>query len=967
MAGKTLQSEKMRTPFLELLARYLLDEGTGGEHEWHVILPNRRAGVFLRRHLARHTTNAAWMPEILTITDFTDRVSGLRPAESMDAVFVLYDVYCELKKDPESLDEFYYWGEIMVSDFDEMDKYLVEPDLMFRNITDLKEIEDPLAGLDDRQVRFIRQFWESFHAGRQTDEKRHFLENWEILPVLYRNFRERLFAGGAAYTGMQYREIVRRVKAGELEPPFPGKILVAGFNALNGCEREIFRWLRNLGSGFLWDYDEDYVKDPVNEAGRFMRRNLREFPPAVSLEDFRGIDGERDIRIFELPSDILQAKTAGRIAGQWQEHHPKAECTDMALVLCNEQLLIPVLLSLPGGTADVNVTMGYPMEGTPVTALVDALFRLQHNTRKHRDGSVTFYHGDVRTILLHPYMDPGGNHNAHLLLEKMARENMVRADREMFGSPLLRKVFQHLEKPEDMTAYLREVFMSILDVWGPESEKPLSDLHREVVFRFLLQINKLEQLLESRPGIPPVLTERLIRKITGNLRIPFEGEPLAGMQVMGILETRLLDFDHVVLLSMNEETMPAARIRQSFIPYSLRLAFGMPSREDMDAIYAYYFQRLLQRARRVDLLFNSTTEGMRTGEMSRYLHQLVYRYGLSVQRPGMQVTAREREALVVPHDAVVDGLLNRFTLGSEKESILSPSAINAYIDCSLRFYLRYLAGIGEPDEVAEEIDPAGFGTVVHDTLRFIYNEAASGAGGTIGKDALQSLAKTGRVKEVLEETFIRHHFRGRATQAIDGRNLILLKVMERIIRKVISTDLALAPFELVHTEKKFTRPLTIRAGSGEIILRIGGWIDRVDRTDDVLRVIDYKTGAARQDFSNVEALFDPDISSRNGAALQTLLYAWLVSDSFPGERITPGLYAIKSLYNDDFDPRLQMGSHGKKEPVAEFAAVEPEFMGRLVTVLEEMFDPGVPFVQTRDENKCRVCDFAALCDRRSID
>jgi CRISPR/Cas system-associated exonuclease Cas4 (RecB family) len=484
-----------------------------------------------------------------------------------------------------------------------------------------------------------------------------------------------------------------------------------------------------------------------------------------------------------------------------------------------------------------------------------------------------------------------------------------------------------------------------------------------------MELNRLEATLASLPGISDEVFTRLMVKVVRGLRIPFEGEPLSGLQVMGILETRALDFRHVILLSMNEEVMPSRMVGQTNIPYAFRLAFGMPSREDMEAIYAYYFYRLLQRAEKVDLMYNSATEGTKTGEMSRYLHQLWYG-GKEVQmiRPGLEVKSREDRSIVIGHTREVEEKLGRYLSGNDGGKFLSPSALNAYIDCPLRFYFRHIAGIGEPEEVAEEIDHREFGTVVHDCLAELYRELTSGHEGILKPEGLGALLESGKISIRLEGLFRKHHFKGRKSARIEGRNIIVLKVMERLVRKTIERDREVAPFALLSTERKFTRELGIPvpAPVGEQKIVLGGYIDRLDRVDGHVRVIDYKTGRAEMHFKSMEELFEGNSSNRNRAALQVLLYAWLVEKEFAGEKIMPGIYAMRDLFRDDFAPGLKVG--GKRgEPLEDFASAMDDFLALLRETLARIFDPAVPFVQTDKEDHCRYCDYASICGRATFE
>jgi len=953
-------------PILESLALHLIRTSGPDLGEIRIVLPNRRAGLFLQRHLARHSKQVHWSPRIYAINDFINEISQLNICDTVELLFTLHDIYSNCVELPDPFDEFYYWGEIMLKDFDELDKYMVDAHMLFSNIIDLKELEEPLAGLEPEQIQFIHQFWEGFHEGERTMEKEQFLQMWKLLPLLYHRLREVLMSRKEGYQGMQYREIAERIGKGEMKHPIKGRIIIAGFNALNGCEKKIFSWLEKLGAEFFWDYDHQYTDDDSSEAGLFMRGNIKQFPENMKLEDFRGLDQEKQIRIFELPTDVLQAKTVHRILEQKDKVHVR-ECTDTALVLCDEELLMPVVMSLPETVDEINVTMGYPLKSTPVYSFIDSLLRMQHNIRISREGVEQFYHKDVTSILLHPYMRLLDEGSGQSLLDNMIRNNLIMVERQLFTGVLEQKIFRDVEGAEVLLEYLREIFQQILESLSYQEEKIHQELDREFIFQLLVLLNKLETIIASRPTITTAILERLFRKMLSVLRVPFEGEPLSGLQVMGILETRLLDFKHVILLSMNEEVMPASHRGQSYIPYTLRIAFRMPAREDMDAIYAYYFNRLLQRADKIDLLFNSGSEGVRTGEMSRYLYQLIYGRGIQVIRPGMEVMARETLPLVVSHSPDVERKLERYTLNGREKKYLSPSAINTYIDCSLKFYLRYLAGIGEPDEVKEELDSAGFGTVVHESIRILYHEIADRHKGVITGAELEKMTRSELLEQVLRKVFLDFHFKGRKRATIEGRNIIIFRVMLRYLEKIIQTDIKAAPITLVSVEDTYTRNMKIRVGERNFEIRMGGKIDRVDRIGDILRVIDYKTGNARQGFSSLDSLFDSSLGNRNGAAFQTLFYAWLVADKYSEESIMPGLYVMKALYEDTFDPALTMGSYSQRTRIDSFSEFEEEYLGLLKEVLVTMFDPGTPFIQTGQDQNCRYCDFAEICNRKFID
>jgi len=418
---------------------------------------------------------------------------------------------------------------------------------------------------------------------------------------------------------------------------------------------------------------------------------------------------------------------------------------------------------------------------------------------------------------------------------------------------------------------------------------------------------------------------------------------------------------------MNEEVMPAQEATHSHIPYSLRMAFGLPSREEMDAIYAYYFYRLLQRAERVDILFNGSTEGVSTGEMSRYVRQLIFEKDLEVIRPGLNVQAREISPIKIDHGEVASQKLKRYVMGSEEGRYLSPSAINTYIDCSLKYYFRYIAGLGEMDEISEDIDASGFGTVVHDSLNELYLEIAEKNSGIISKEALNKVLSSNGYESLLRKQFIKHHYKGRKKEAIEGRNILIFSVMLRYMKQVLKQDTTIAPFELVAAEATYRRNLEIEVEGLSINLSLGGKVDRIDRVGGRLRVIDYKTGRTDQKFRDLESLFDGNYRSRNSAAMQTFYYAWLVGEAFPGKDVMPGLYSMKGLFEEEFDAALNMTNLKKEGRVVSFSPLENQFIELLKGLVQKLFDPTVPFVQRENDKICSYCDFASLCQRKFID
>ena len=947
-------------PFLESVADYIIGTFGTGMGELCVVFPNKRSGLFFKKFLSEKAVRTTWAPEITTINDFMCGLSHLAVADPLEVTFELYDIYKSIVPEPEPFDEFYIRGELMINDFDDIDKYLVDAGQLFSNITDLKEIDQLFGGLEEEQVKFIRLFWRNFHQGALTGEKKEFLTMWSFLPVLYNRLTSALVSRGIGYEGMIYRQVAENFPEDGISRIGNPKVIFAGFNALNRCEKVVFQHLRNSGKGlFFWDYDRQYVDEEYREAGKFIRENLSAFKAPVDLEDFQNMSRRKDIRIFDLPDDVLQAKMVTRLLGE-NERINFSDHTDTAVVLCDEELLVPVLMSLPEAVKEVNITMGYPFKNTPAFSFIDQLLTMQMNLLHQEQAG--YYYKDVLGILNHPFVKSPDLSGDSGLANAIIGNNLIYIDEQDISGKLEKAIFRKVEKSEEFSGYLTGILEIILSGINSGEDDLRASLDREYLFRVLITLNRLDELIRGRKDLEVVTMIRMIKKILSGLRIPFSGEPLAGVQVMGILETRLLDFRNLILLSMNEEVMPRGQAGLSLIPYNLRAGYGMPSREDKDAIYATYFYRLIQRAERVDLIYNSNPEGVRSGEMSRYLYQLMFEYGLTPIRPSLNIRTFEEKAIVISKDPDMMEKLNRYR-DPQSQSYLSPSALNTFLDCSLKYYFRYVAGISEKEEVSESVEPAEFGTIIHGAIKTLYEEIKDPATGGIHSGSLQNLLKNGRPERVLRDVFQLVFFKGRKNSVLSGRNIIIFRVMLKYVLKVIEKDIEIAPVRLESLEKFYSRGISPGGLPGPVDVRIGGKIDRIDRCMDRLRVIDYKTGSASLSISSVEDLFDGSLRDRNRAGFQTCLYAWLVTEAFPGEPVMPGLYVMKQLFSQDFTPGFTIGKGREKSALVSFCDIEGPFISHLRNTLNGLFSEEVPFSQTENQDICRYCDYNRICNR----
>lgn len=948
--------------FLETVAKHLVSKEGETLSNRCFVFPNRRSGLFFKRFLLKHSTGTQWAPAIVTINELMQELSVMEQSDPLDLLFSVYDVYKGCTDTPDSFDTFYPWGEMMLGDFDNLDKYMVDPVSIFRNIRELKEIDEQFGELDEEHVEFIRKFWKSFHQGGDTREKEMFLSTWKMLPDIYTMLKAQLGKSREGYEGMIYRTVAE-MDITEIHARLKHQhYYIIGFNALTTSEKMLFSKLQKKGVvSFYWDYDEAYINDTSMEAGRFLRENLVNFPPPDDLGIFNMLQKERAITIIDLPSDVLQAKMVYQILEG--SGHAIHEANDTAIIACDENLLMPVLFSLPETVEQVNITMGYPFSNTPLSSFIEAVLRLQKNVRKAKSGKTSFYHKDVLSVLNHQYFRLVNKEDTTPVTTAIRRENRVYIEADYFITGFSQIVFREIQTAVELCDYLGKLVQYVLTRLLNEEKNSHNELEKEYLMVILNRLNKLSAIIQGRDDLLPDTFIRIFRRMISNLRIPFEGEPLAGLQIMGILETRLLDFNHVIMLSVNEDIMPRSSSGHSFIPYSMRVAYGLPVREEMDAIYAYYFYRLIQRAGKVDLLFKSASEGVKSGEMSRYLYQMKYEYNAKFLRPVLPVTATGKRDIRIEKSPEILAVLGKYLVNHEKESFLSPSALNSYIECPLRFYFRKILNIGEQEELLEELDAIGFGNILHKTIHKLYDSLRQGKTFIESAD-LKGLLSGSNMEQVLLQEFRKEYFKSDSARNPEGRNLIIVAILKKYLIKIIETDALLAPLELLDLEQSYHTVKEINTAEGKLAVRVGGLIDRIDRLQNgVTRIIDYKTGNAETRFESIDSLFDTHNKRRSKEAFQAFIYGSLFLEKYPDHIVQPGLYVVRNLYEKEFTPQFVTKESGKSAQVNAYNEYNDQFQNNLTHLLEEIYNAEIPFTQTEITDRCSYCDFKEICQR----
>lgn len=956
--------------FLKLVAADLYKHTEGNLAHTAVVFPNKRAGLFFNEYLAQESDSPIWSPAYVSISELFRSLSPWEVGDPVKLVCELYKIFRRETQSTETLDDFYFWGEMLISDFDDADKNKVDTDKLFSNLQDLRNIMDDYTFIDDEQEEAIRQFFQNFSIERRTALKERFISLWNVLGNIYKGFRESLASQNIAYEGMMYRHVIEHLDVDKL--PYE-KYVFVGFNVLNKVEHTLFTQLKDVGKAvFYWDYDEFYMKENrqavTHEAGEFIRRNLRDFPSPLSGELFKNLSKPKEVHYIASSTENAQA----RYLPQWIRNNLTTPEKETAVVLCNEALLQPVLHSLPAEVKHVNITMGFPLSQTPVYSFLIALLELHTHGFNFKSGRYTFQ--SVVTLLKHPYTRQLTG-QAELLEKELTRNNrFYPLPGELGKDEFLTRLFTPLSGNLNLCIRLSETLQQVASIYqantsGTEDTDAFNQLYRESLFKAYTTINRFRTLIEEDElTVQSETFRRLLVKVLSATNIPFHGEPAIGMQVMGVLETRNLDFRHLVLLSVNEGQLPKSGGDSSFIPYNLRKAFGMTTIEHKIAVYAYYFYRLLQRAERITLMYNTSSDGLNRGEWSRFMLQFLIEWPHPITRQFLEAGQSPQGTSPITVEKTPDvmrRMQSLFDVRANPKAKFSPSALNYYLDCPLKFYYRYVAGLSAPDEVSAEIDSATFGSIFHYAAEHIYKDLTT-HGKVINKEALETLLRNEvKLQDYVDTAFKKLFFNVPQNEKpeYNGVQLINSAVIARYLKQLLQNDLRYAPFTFIASEMEVDEPIDIQTPKGVIKSRIGGIIDRMDSKDGTLRIVDYKTGGDADTPPHVESLFIPD-KKRSNYVFQTFLYAAIMCRKQPTMKIAPALLYIHRAATETYSPVIQMGESRKpKEAVEDFSKYEKEYRERLQGLLEEIFNPEKSFTQTEIIEKCTYCDFKALCKR----
>ena len=968
--------------FIEEVASRLYDKYGDDVSSLTVVLPSKRARLFFAEALANIAVRPIWEPNYTSIDDVMCQLSALRKADKLRLVAELYKVYSRYHE--ESFDEFYHWGEVLLADFDMVDKYLVDASQLFSNISDLKELEADMSYLSAEQIELINRFWRTLtgETSKVIDEasaKGRFLKVWRSLGAIYEEYRSRLQQLGIGYAGMIYREAAERLEQGKAELSGNERYIFVGFNALSKCEKALLGYLQRAArSEFYWDYDRYYAENKFQEAGMFIRENLSLFPQEerLSCDNFRNIGS---VNILSTSSNVAQCQSVVDILEDIAAKNGGVLDKDTAVVLTDESLLMPLLYALPEkfkvkrenrGDKEVvkpavNVTMGYPLRNTLAYSFIERLLELQKHARRDKSGEATFYYVDVDGLLTHPYIADVSTSQYSKLRAEIVEHRLFQVPSSMVATtPLLQALFHKTEGWREQSDYLLNIIDTISASTAAGEESAFRSEFLSIAYDAILKLQNVVEQCDIE--ISESIYRSLVRRHLQAERVPFTGEPLEGLQIMGILETRNLDFKNVILLSMTDNNFPGSRATdKSFLPYGLRYGFEIPTAEHHEGVYAYYFYRLVERTENLYMLYSSAADDKSTGEPSRYIRQIEYEtdFKINYTNVGVEVSLSDSSNIeVAKSDEVFDKLL-RFT----RDKGLSPTAFSTYVKCPLKFYFNVVERLRPEDELEESVDNMTFGNIFHEAADLLYAQIKNDADSA---SRLAELRDRGEVAKCVDEAIAKIYFGnedGVLRQELGGELIIIRNIVREYLgSNLMNYDIRNNEFVVADTEYDLKMTMPIEVGEDKFDVRLAGRADRIDSLNNgLMRVIDYKTGKPRLNYSGVDALFhgEPIATKRESNIINTLLYAMMLSRE-RGRDVRPELYYVGSMVREEYSSRFVETIDRKSRTLEAYSEVAEAFEAEVANTLREMFDRRTAFKQCEDDSACKYCDYQTICNRK---
>lgn len=946
--------------FLDDVATELVDRYGERLGELQIILPSKRARFFLTESFIKKVSQPSLCPQYLELSQIFEQFAQLHSVDSLSLLYPLYQAYKTVSyKENLDFNSFFPFGEMILSDFDTIDKYLIDARQLYTNLKNYKNIDAELSYLTPEQIDFLKEFWHVVEVNPENRLKKEFIGLWDMFFSIYTNFKEQLYEKQQGYQGMVQRCAIENLTNGKtaLDPDI--RYVAVGFNALTRCEQELFSKLQKSQMiDFFWDYDQYYVNNSIQEAGLFIRDNLKRFPSSSSMRhDY--FSQTKNIKVISVPSDTLQAKYSNTILARYQDQ--KLASSDIAIVFSDENLLLPAIHAVPDTVENVNVTMGYPFHQTAVCQFIQLLLSL--HTRKKFDSKIGFYYKDIEEFLAHPYLSTIFSEQKKIITESVFPFLGHYVSLPCYEDSILFKI---LNPSLLATDFCREL-VDFLDNVTQLIEQP-GPIESNLTLEGIRICNTIQILTQSfGDDLNFSVLQVLFRKVLRSCKIAFEGEPLCGVQMMGFLETRALDFKTVVILSANEGALPRHNLQLSFIPYKIALGFGLPTTEDREAVYAYYFYRLLQRAENIIILYSTLHSTSGSGEKSRYLLQLELESGKSITRTnlGLQISSDLVRPIEIEKTDLVMKKLSCY-LGKNTQT-LSATAINTYLTCPLSFYLKYVAGIRPPDNTILKIDDRVLGTVLHDVVAKLYSPHVSKI---LHAEDIETMKNSKiELKKLIGSSIATQFFKKKQLTEEEKKSVdftFLTHAIYNYVRSLLSFHSTRTPFRMVAAELKIENvALSVPSNNDILEVNFTGTIDFIYEKEGTHYIADIKTGKFEKAKLKIDSIETPFLKAvekhEYQEVIQTFLYALLYNTHYPVSRIAPELHFVRSFIGSE---KPQTWIEIDKNQVEDVGNYLPDFKNYLIELLTQIYDSSIPFTQTANENACKYCDYNKLCRKQ---
>lgn len=989
----------IQNTFLYSVAKDIHNVFEGDYSDCKIIFTNRRGATFFNEALYSIENKPFFAPQYLTIDDFVKSKSNLVLADQIVLIYYLYEVYCEVfythnpaneSQEKESFEHFYPWGKMLLADFDDIDKNLAIAEDVFSLIKDYKEIEEHWDFLNEQQKTLLHQIFGKRFEGKFSDLQKNFVSVWNCLQEIYSLYNARLKDKGLAYGGMLYRDVLLSLQQNQEQT---NTYCIVGFNVLNKVEKRILLWLKdNAKTRFYWDWDTYYTDDKKQEAGLFMRQNLSVFacPQSFDIDNNLIANNSSQITIIDSPSENEQVSYVSK----WLSALPKeTQMRDVAIVLCSESLLPSVVAALPqqfnGQDIKVNVTMGYDFSTTALYALIDSYLKYQYSITNPCSIKVSSLMPFLENNYVKEFFSPltlqirdskflkleSSNKSTKLDYNLLKQSNI--SLKQSLSNPLLYKQ----ETAQDLIEALHRILFVVAKERANGEEKT-NDIDAEPIYRITLALNNISSLLVQNPQITisGKLLYATIRRVLASIRVPFLSDQINGIQIMGLLESRSLDFKHILFLSASDDNLPNVSMDSSFIPYSIRKGYDLSTIERKIAVFGYYFYRLLQRSQTIDFVYNNTTSATRPKELSRFLRQLQIESGKEIKYlslPSQIDFVPQQEISIIKQQKDIDKIISK-----GDSSYYSPSYLNDFFNCEQRFYLKDVLGIVKPQQQQEDLQANDFGSIFHDSMCELYSSLQSNSKVyiVVSKENIKSLRS--QIESAVTRNYNKIVFPNetKANEDIEYTQMHRIHLQELFfyVRKMLDFDFSYAPFTIIGQELKVQKELLVYGRT----IKIGGRIDRIDLKNNVLRIIDYKTNNNEKTSCKQENLFWVDYTlypkeKRNDYFAQLLIYCWLIRDNnqlnsdlkgidLSQLQIRPTLIYIRTLKPKE-NPLCLIAFSSDRKPISEYTQELHSFVQQELTKgIEKLLTMKAqsPCLCNKQSEQCAWCDYALVFDNK---